>query len=300
MKAKQIFAVVLSSLFVATLSSVIVLAKDAGEVANQEQLSVIEQNKEFLKQKEEEYNQNESVKIWRTQQKKIREYYKQVADRGYNTAVELVQKNGDFTEGADRSLLEKNGDYYMDFVISLCEAYNKFKPELSPEDSIVIEDYLDNSYDVIKAKTTKTEKSQTALDLIAETIIPSYPVESHVKKEINYQEVINERKSKLDEYDPGKALDELLTARVIVRNAGYYKDDVDFDLLDTDENYYLDFVSTVCDAYNKAEMSDNIKKTAEIFLNHSKENITTKFKENKKAQTVINTINSTLQKSTSD
>ena len=37
-------------------------------------------------------------------------------------------------------------------------------------------------------------------------------------------EVINERKSKLDEYDPGKALDELLTARVIVRNAGYYKD----------------------------------------------------------------------------
>ena len=71
MKAKQIFAVVLSSLFVATLSSVIVLAKDAGEVANQEQLSVIEQNKEFLKQKEEEYNQNESVKIWRTQQKRF-------------------------------------------------------------------------------------------------------------------------------------------------------------------------------------------------------------------------------------
>lgn len=292
MKTKRILTVLLGVLTIATASTFLVSASN--EPIDSEQQTRAEQVQEIWKEVQERYTPSESARLEQTKQKKIHDYYVQKADRGYRKAVALVQEYGDFTEGVDQTLLKDNGDYYMSFVISLCHAYNKYKGELSQEDSVIIDEYLDNSYETIKGINEKTENSQAALDLIATTIIPSYPVKEHMQEDLDYTAVIQERRAKQNEYAPGKALEETIAAEVVARGSGYYKDGVDYDLLETDENYYLDFVTSVCDAYTKANMTTNVTKTIENFLHHSYETITTKFEKTEKLQTTVNLVAKTI------
>lgn len=163
---------------------------ELGEMTDEERLvaeGYSEEAEKLREAKEKHQQRYETDEKYRKECDDLKAWLNQLDEKAADVdeaCERLLKLSGLYSDGVNSVLLKYDKEYLSDYRLNLCFAYSEHKQEISDNDRLLVENCLDNIYNIIVSQNELTKKDAETYKLIEKTINVKLPANPDRMKSI--------------------------------------------------------------------------------------------------------------------